>query len=49
MREEDELVCIPAGMAAELEAERDRFVAPLGRDQLSVRIDGRSAGSVANV
>jgi hypothetical protein len=39
MRWEDEPVCIPAAMAAELVAERDRFVATFGRDEIRARVD----------
>ena len=39
MRGEDEPVRIPAEMAAELEADRDRFLATLKRDEVQARVE----------
>jgi hypothetical protein len=39
MRWEDELVRIPAGMAADLQAVRDRFLATLRPDEVQARVD----------
>jgi hypothetical protein len=39
MRWEDEPVRIPAAMAAELEAEQDRFLATLRRDEVQARVE----------